>query len=215
MPVIDLEKFRATPLATDPYDHLIVPGFLRADAIKQVDDDYPSVSAPGSFPLSSVRPGPAFDALIAEMSGAEVRAAFAEKFGVDLTGRPLTVTVRGRCQAKDGRIHTDTESKILTLLIYMNTEWSNDGGRLRVLRSADDLEDYAAEVPPEAGTLLAFRRSESSWHGHERFEGDRKVIQLNWVTGEDVVRREMRRHRISAFLKSLNPFEKSARGDAA
>ena len=78
----------------------------------------------------------------------------------------------------------DTKSKILTILIYMNTEsWQDSGGRLRVLRSPDDLEDYAAEVPPEAGTLLAFRRSERSWHGHETYVGERRAIQLNWVTG--------------------------------
>jgi hypothetical protein len=63
-----------------------------------------------------------------------------------------------------------------------------------------------AEVPPVEGTLLAFRRSDKSYHGHKSFEGERRAIQLNWVTGPDVVRREMSRHRLSAWLKSINPF---------
>ncbi len=87
----------------------------------------------------------------------------------------------------------------------MNTEWSNEGGRLRVLRSGDDLEDYAAEVPPAAGTLLAFRRSDRSWHGNHGFVGERRVIQLKWLTDEATARRERRRHRLTAWVKRLVP----------
>jgi SM-20-related protein len=203
---IDLEKLRTTTLETDPYDFLIVPEFLKRTALPSIEYDYPSIKKNGSFPLSSLQYGPAFGLLIEELSSEEVRNAFGRKFDVDLKGKPLTITVRGLAHAKDGRIHTDTESKILTLLIYMNTEWQGEGGRLRILRSELDIEDYKAEIPPAAGTLLAFRRSESSWHGHKTFEGERKVIQLNWVTSEDVVRNELRRHRLSAFLKSINPF---------
>jgi hypothetical protein len=71
------------------------------------------------------------------------------------------------------------------------------------LRSKDDLTDYAAEVPPTAGTMLAFQRGERSWHGHETYIGPRRVMQLNWVTDMGVVRREQRRHRLSAMLKTL------------
>jgi len=205
MSAIDLETFAATPLARAPYDHLIVPGFLRPEAIAAIDADFPRIAKPGSFPVSELSFGPAFARLIDEICGPAMREAFAAKFGVDLTGRPTVVTVRGRCQAKDGRIHTDTESKIITVLIYMNTEWSEAGGRLRVLRSGDHLEDFAAEVPPDAGTLLAFRRSDRSWHGHRGFVGERRVIQLNWLTDMATARRETRRHRLSAWMKKLAP----------
>jgi hypothetical protein len=204
MSAIDLDGFSATPLVGDPYDHLIVPGFVRDGAIDAIDKDYPVIQDPGSFPLDSVSPGPAFIQFMEELRGPEIRQAFSDKFQTDLSPYPTTVTVRGHCQAKDGSIHTDTASKILTVLIYMNTEdLSGDGGRLRILRSKDDLNDYAAEVPPVAGTLLAFRRGETSWHGHETYVGTRRVIQLNWVTDMGVVRREQRRHRFSAWTKSL------------
>ena len=204
MSAIDLENFRATALECDPYDYLIVPGFLKSEAIGAIDADYPEVPGPGSFPLKGLKPGPAFTALIEDLQGPALRAAFAEKFSVNLDGRPSTITVRGRCQEKDGRIHTDTASKILTVLIYMNTEdWQDRGGRLRVLRSNSNLEDYAAEVPPAAGTLLAFRRSAKSWHGHETYVGERRAIQLNWVTGKAVVWREQMRHQMTAWLKSV------------
>jgi SM-20-related protein len=203
MAALDLERFRGTPLQRDPYDFLILPGFVRAEALAAILADFPSVDRPGSFPTAVLDYGPAFRALIDELEGPETRAAFAAKFGLDLAGRPSMVTVRGQTQAKDGRIHTDSESKLITALIYMNPSWGEAGGRLRVLRGDHDLEDYAAEVPPDAGTLLAFRRSERSFHGHKPFQGKRQSLQLNWVRDAGVVRREVARHRVSAGLKRL------------
>ena len=60
-----------------------------------------------------------------------------------------------------------------------------------------------AEVPPNGGTLLVFKRSDDSWHGHPPFEGRHHAVQMNWVTSEDVVAREQRRHRLSSFMKRL------------
>jgi hypothetical protein len=132
-----------------------------------------------------------------------MRSAFERKFSIDLSGRPTMATVRGRCSEKDGQIHTDSTKKIITVLIYMNPNWETAGGRLRLLRSPDNLDDMILEVPPSEGTLLAFKRSENSWHGHKPFSGERRVIQFNWVTSEDVVRREQARHRFSATLKKV------------
>ena len=204
MSFIDLEALQTASIAYDPYDHVIVPQFLKLDAVAHIDADYPVIDSPGSHPLSTLAPGLAFAALMEELQGKEVQQAFSEKFCIDLSPYPTTVTVRGQCQEKDGAIHTDTPSKIVTVLIYMNTgRLANEGGRLRLLRSATDLSDYAAEIPPIAGTMLAFRRSDRSFHGHETFIGKRRVIQMNWVTSEMVVRRELRRHRLSAWAKSL------------
>ena len=103
-------------------------------------------------------------------------AIMEEKFGLDLKDRPTTVTVRGQCRAADGQIHTDSKTKLVTVLIYMNGSWEQPGGRLRLLRSPDNLNDVVAEVPPERGTLLAFRNQPNAWHGHESFEGPRRAI---------------------------------------
>ncbi|MBV8077014.1 MAG: 2OG-Fe(II) oxygenase [Planctomycetaceae bacterium] len=203
MSALDLAAFRATPLTKEPFDYLILPGFLKPEARAAINADYPEVTRPGSFPLSEVNYGPAFASLIEELRGDAVRAAFEEKFGIDLTDRPTMITVRGRCCERDGSIHTDSVTKLITVLIYMNSSWEDSGGQLRLLRSGADLEDYVAEVPPEEGTLIAFRRSDNSWHGHKPFVGPRRVIQLNWVTSQGVLRYETRRHRYSAFLKKL------------
>lgn len=201
--MLDLERFRNTPLTNEPFEFLIVPEFVKPEARHAIDKDYPDVNRPGSFPLREVSYGPAFANLIEEMRSEAFRHAFEEKFNLDLTNRPDMITVRGRCSEKDGKIHTDSETKIITILIYMNSAWESSGGRLRLLRSASNLEDVIVEVPPTEGTLLAFHRSNNSWHGHKPFSGPRRVIQFNWVTSEAVVRREQNRHRLSAFIKKL------------
>jgi SM-20-related protein len=201
--MLDLERLCSTPLTREPFEFLVVPEFIKADARAAISKDYPEVARAGSFPLGEVTYGPAFAKLIAEMRSEEFRKAFEEKFNIDLTNRPDMITVRGRCSEKDGKIHTDSETKIITILIYMNSAWESSGGQLRLLRSRNNLDDMILEVPPTEGTLLAFRRSNNSWHGHKPFAGPRRVIQFNWVTSEAVVRREQSRHRFSAWIKKL------------
>lgn len=201
--MIDLDRFESTPLVREPFEFLVVPGFVKAEALTAVNNDYPQIEKRGSFPLSEVEYGPAFAQLMEDLNSPEMRAAFEKKFSLDLSGRPTMATVRGKCSEKDGQIHTDSETKIITVLIYMNNSWETSGGRLRLLRSSDNLDDMILEVPPSEGTLLAFKRSDNSWHGHKPFAGDRRVIQFNWVTTEDVVRREQARHRFSATLKKV------------
>jgi len=139
--MLDLEKFRNTPLTSEPFDFLIVPEFVKPDVRAAIDKDYPEVSRPGSFPLGEVSYGPAFTKLVEEMRSDEFRQAFEEKFNVNLANRPDMITVRGCCSEKDGKIHTDSETKIITILIYMNSGWESSGGRLRLLRSGNNLDD--------------------------------------------------------------------------
>jgi len=206
MAILDLDRLRATPLIRDPFDFVIVENFVCAEHLPAVLAGFPEVRRHGSFPLRGLACGAAFDALVAELEGDALRGAVEEKFAIDLAGRPTMVTVRGQGDGKDGRIHTDSPTKLITLLLYLNPAWTEEGGRLRLLRRRDDLEDYAAEVAPLAGTMVAFRRSEASFHGHYPHQGRRQSLQLNWVTDQRVVTRELGRHAWSARLKALNPF---------
>jgi len=132
--MLDLERFRATPLTREPFEFLVVPEFVKVEARPAIDKDYPEVGRAGSFPLREVTYGPGFAKLIEEMRSEEFRKAFEEKFNIDLTNRPDMITVRGRCSEKDGKIHTDSETKIITILLYMNSAWESSGGQLRLLR---------------------------------------------------------------------------------
>lgn len=205
MTLLDYEALKRTDLQTEPYNWLIVPDFVRAEVFDGIVEDYPAVPGPGSHPPSELTIKGRFAALMEELDGPRFQELIEEKFGIDLADKPTMYTVRGFCRKTDGKMHTDSETKIITVLLYMNQRWDADGGRLRILKNGTDLNDYVAEVPPHGGTLLVFRRSENSWHGHEPFEGQRRAVQMNWVTGAGVVAYEQRRHRISSTLKKLNP----------
>ena len=210
MSLLNLDAFVKAPLQTEPFDYLTVPGFVKTEEIGSILADYPKIEKGGSFPLIALDYGPVFKRLCDELQGDVLRQAFAEKFEMDLDHRPTTLTVRGRCRPKDGKIHTDSDTKLITVLVYLNENWEADGGRLRLLRSPDSLDDMVAEVPPEAGSMVCFRNRENAWHGHDSFDGVRRVLQLNWVTDEAAVRQSERRHRRSAFWKRLNPFNRAA-----
>lgn len=201
--MVDLERLVSASVQQAPYPFAIVPGFVKSDARAAIDTDFPNVEKPGSFPLASLSYGPAFSSLIAELSSPRMAEIVSDKLKIDLNGRPVMVTVRGQCSGRDGQIHTDSTTKLVTLLLYMNSKDESARGRLRILRSATDLNDYAAEIPPDEGTLLIFRNGPNAWHGFEPIDGLRRVIQVNWVTDQSVVRREEARHRVSAFFKRL------------
>ena len=76
--MLDLESFRRTPLIREPFEFLVVPEFIKAEARQAIDKDYPEVNRPGSFPLREVSYGPAFAGLIGEMRSEEFRHAFEE-----------------------------------------------------------------------------------------------------------------------------------------
>jgi len=208
MSLIDLTRLRDCPLQRDPFDFVVVENFLTAETAGRLVDEFPRVPGHGSYPLSMLPCSPLFTRLMDELEGEEMRAAIEDKFALDLAARPTMITLRGYSDGKDGGIHTDSGTKLVTVLMYMNREWSDRAGRLRLLRGPNDLADYAAEILPLAGTLIAFRRSDISFHGHEAHVGKRQSVQLNWVTDAAVVRRELSRHVWSARLKALNPFKR-------
>ena len=200
---LDLDAFQATPLMREPFPFLMVPRFVKPEAMGPINADYPLVAWPGSFPLPTLTYGPAFATFIAALEGPAFKRAVEQKLGVDLKGRPTMVTARGVSAARDGQIHTDSRTKLITVLIYMNNAWEAKTGRLRLLHGPDDLNAVIAEVPPDEGTMLIFKNEPNAWHGFHPFEGPRRVIQLNWVTDAGVVWREQTRHKLSAFFKRL------------
>jgi SM-20-related protein len=199
--LIDIAAIKAMPVVPEPFPYFIVNNSLVQTHLPKIQQDYPPVHDAGSFPLSAVKYGGYFAKLIDELKSDTFRAALAEKFSMDLHDKPVMITVRGNADHTDGRIHTDSKSKLITVLLYMNEDWQPDGGRLRLLNDNHNLDNYFAEVPPDAGTMLIFKVTENGWHGHKTFIGTRKVIQLNYVTNEAALNKHATRHRISAKFK--------------
>jgi len=179
--ILDIGKLTGTEAQRTPFEFITVPAFVGGDRLAAVNRDFPKLDKAGNFPLEELEYGPAFAAFIEEIRGPEFRKAVEKKFNMPLEGLEARITVRGFADQSDGEIHTDIRSKVVTGLIYLNESWESDGGRLRLLRNAHDFEDYIAEVPPIGGTLLMFKRSDNSWHGHKPFSGVRRTIQINWI----------------------------------
>jgi hypothetical protein len=188
-PLFDFHAFAATPLVHDPFDFLIVPGFIRPEALVALNRDFPLIDGPGNVSPDGLHYGPAFAALLGELRSGDFATRVGAKFGIDLSSATPTITVRRHCEATDGNIHTDHRSKLHTVLLYFNEAWPHEGGRLRLLHSATDIEDYAAEVVPSGGTMLAFRRTDNSFHGHKPFVGERRILQLSFTRGGDFARK--------------------------
>ncbi len=201
---LDYDALRATPVSSDPFAHVVVRDFVPPEALGAVIQTLPPLESGGSFPPDALRLHPIVRSLIRELEGPDLRRALAEKFDLDLDRAPTMLTLRGRTREKDGRIHRDSTAKRVTVLLYLNPSdesWARREGCLRLLRSADDIDDYAVEVPPTDGTLLAFPNGETSWHGHRRYVGRRYAIQLNYMADGPKARSELRRHRLSALVK--------------
>ena len=202
--VLDLHALAKAHVATEPFPYLALSKALDEVSLARVSRDFPAIRQPGVFPLSDLKFGEAFAGLVEEIRSPEFAALVGAKFDIDLAGRPMMITVRGQCQARDGRIHTDSKDKLVTGLLYLNdVGWRPQGGRLRLLRDGRDLESTITEIPPDGGNLVLFRRTENSWHGHEPFEGPRRYIMFNWLRSDAALAKNVSRHKLSAAFKRL------------
>ncbi len=204
-PIVDLalDAFEATPLRVDPFDHALLAHFLSPADCAAARAAFPMSDYGGLAPAPEEAPNDGLGRLLRALRRPEVTDAFARKFGVALDPEALMIHLRSRAQVKDGRIHADSRDKLVTALLYLNDGWPHQGGRLRLLRNSEDLEDYATEAPPLDGFLIAFRRTDHSWHGHHPYVGVRRCVMFNWMVSKAAARRELKRHALSSAMKRV------------
>tara|TARA_B100000700_G_scaffold289752_1_gene347337 strand:+ start:62 stop:688 length:627 start_codon:yes stop_codon:yes gene_type:complete len=167
-----------------------------------VIDDFPKITDGGSFHISSVSSGRSIDKLVNELESIEFKKILETKFNVNLNEAKVATTLRGYSRKRDGKIHTDSKTKILTVLLYLNNKWHEDNGNLRLLKGNNDLEDYIKEIPCTFGSLVAFKVTDKCWHGFKAYEGTRLSIQLNYIYPEALNSHNVR-HKLSSGLKSF------------
>jgi SM-20-related protein len=207
--LLNIPLLKQTPLKATPFPYLVIPNFIQPEYLPELVDSFPVMDNRGSIPVSSVSCKPIFKRLVNELEGMDLRHAIAEKFVIDLNRKPTLLTLRSHVNERDGHIHTDSKSKLITLLLYMNTSWDADTGILRLLNSPKSLDDYAEEISPLAGSCLIFKVTDNCWHGHKVYVGKRLSLQLNYVTGKPALTKHLNHHRFSAWLKQcLNCFVK-------
>ncbi len=201
--ILNVEALKNAPLYNTPFPYIVVDNLLRPEVMARVVDAFPMIGKRGSFPLNDVMCRGEFATLMEELQCDEFRALIGERFGMDLQNHPPFITLRGYTTHRDGHIHTDSASKLITVLLYLNPGWQDAGGRLRLLYNEKELTPYVAEIPPEAGRCVLFKVTPNCWHGHEPFVGVRRSIQLNYVQSDGVKELQRKRHRWSALLKRV------------
>ena len=177
--------------------------FLNKEDHKKIATDFPNINKGGSFPSEVVSYGESIQSLINCLEGDQMRTILENKFQVDLKDKPVVSTFRGYSRIKDGKIHSDSKTKIITVLLYLNENWDASSGLLRMLKEKDNIENYITEIPPSMGSMVAFKVTNNCWHGFIPFEGKRCSIQLNYLY-RDALSQHKIRHKLSSFFKKLS-----------
>jgi len=200
--VLDMQALRAARVNTTPFPFFKVERSIRPEVLNQVIGDFPDIADGGSFNVDDVPVQPDFKALLDSIDSPEFRQLICEKFDVQVMELPMMMTLRGYSRQKDGRIHTDSKTKLVTILIYLNESWDATTGRLRILNNANDMEDFVDEISPGPGSLVAFKVTDNCWHGYPSYEGTRRSIQINFLTSETAGNKHRFFHKLSAKLKA-------------
>ncbi len=202
---ININSLAQNSVTDTPFPYMIIPNFINAEHLATLVNEFPDITHRGSIPSSSVQCTPAFQKLLDELTGTALRNIIADKFSIDLTDKPTMVTLRGFTTERDGVIHTDSKSKLITVLLYMNPHWETHQGKLRLLKNQHNLDDYVEEISPLAGNCLIFKVTANGWHGHHPFIGKRLSLQLNYLANDAALIKHLNHHRFTAFLKKYLP----------
>ena len=164
-------------------------------------NNFPSIESGGSFHTENLIDG-SIKNLVDELEGDDFKQILEDKFQIDLSDAQVVTTLRGYSRSKDGQIHTDSKTKILTVLLYLNPNWNSSVGNLRLLKINNSLDNYIKEISSKFGNLVAFKVTDDCWHGFEAFEGKRLSIQLNYIHPQSFQAHRVR-HKLSSYLKKL------------
>jgi hypothetical protein len=190
-----------------PFPLVIAHDVLDPAAEKNLAEDFPRYRGAGFFPHVDADCGPAVNALVRELTTADFADQVGRLLGIQrLSQYPVLVTICRALNLRHGTIHTDSQSKIASALVYLNPQWvPSHAGCLRFLASGNDIEALVApEIKPLYGMLTAFRRTDNSFHGHLPYAGERHVIQVAWLSDVAAVHRKTRRGRLSRAIKWLS-----------
>jgi hypothetical protein len=195
-----------TIVRSEPFHFLVAREQLPATAAAELQRDFPRYTGAGFFPYEAKDCGPSVNRLIADLTNPQVASAIGSILGIDNLGQyPTLVTLCRALNKRHGTIHTDSKSKVATALLYLNESWPDTSdGCFRFLRCIDNIDELAApEIKPLYGNLAVFKRADNSFHGHLPFEGERRVIQVAWLTSEDEKLRKTQRGKLSRLFKKL------------
>ena len=202
--MLNFELIKKAEINSEFYPFFTVQdAFLNKQDHKKIATDFPKINKGGSFPSDSVSYGQSIQSLLDSLEGDQMRNILENKFQVDLQDKPVVSTFRGYSRMKDGKIHSDSKTKIITVLLYLNITWDKGSGLLRMLREENNIDNYITEIPASMGSMVAFKVTNNCWHGFIPYEGKRCSIQLNYLYKEALSQHKIR-HKLSSFFKKFS-----------
>jgi len=203
MKLINSEKLSKALVNKDFFPFFHVDNiFLDQIDSSSIIKDFPDINDGGSFHVDAILSGESIRKLIKELESEEFKRILETKFDINLDEAKVVTTLRGFSRKKDGKIHTDSKTKILTVLLYLNLNWPENRGHLRLLKGNNNLDEYIKEIPCTFGSLVSFKVTDQCWHGFKSYEGKRLSIQLNYIYPEALGFHNLR-HKLSSSLKSI------------
>ena len=200
--MINIDLINTTPLKMQPFPYFTIEQSMLDKELMGLVQNFPIINSGGGFNKEDLELSEHYHSLHDSLDSDFFRQALSKKFKVNVITSPIMLTYRGFSRTKDGRVHTDSKTKLLTILIYFNDGWAAESGKLRILNS-NDMSDIAEEINPTAGSMVAFKVTDNCWHGYPSFEGTRNAIQVNFLANEAASKKHKFFHKISAKLKSL------------
>ena len=195
-----------TTIQHQPFPFMVAHGQLPDEMRADLDRDFPRYASAGFFPYEPADCGASVNELVKALTSPEFARAIGKRLGIEELDRyPTLVTLCRMLNKRHGTIHTDSRSKVATALLYLNGQWPDtSAGCLRFLHNMDDIDAMVMpELIPLYGEFAVFKRCDNSFHGHLPYEGERRVIQVAWLTSEEEKLRKTRRGKFSRAFKKV------------
>lgn len=204
--IINYKKIDLIEVKQDPFPYLVLKNWIDKLALEKIIQDFPEIhpDCNGGYKYNPEidsdgniddKLGKYFGEFLKEISGNRFTSYIETKFQISLKQFTPRITIKDMCcDRRKGHIHSDRyPGKIFTVLIYLNTDWSSGGGKLRLLEDKKDIENYFEEVEPVNANMVAFECTKKALHGFKPFRERRRMIQINWMADKSQ-RRDYYRH---------------------
>jgi SM-20-related protein len=188
--MINLDRFSAEVLSTEPYGWALVDQLFSAADAKALVDTFPhdhfktvkgydgekgyeyearSLVHMGAAAASDAESlSPAWRSLAEGLLSRSYREVMSRFTDVDLSTLPMEANVFHYGRSAWLGPHVDLADKLVTHVFYFNEVWNeSDGGCLAILRSGD-MDEVVKVIPPLVGNSAVLVRSTNSWHAVSR-----------------------------------------------
>lgn len=199
---INTKKILKSKVNNQIFPYLKIDNFLNKNIIRNILINFPKLKINGSIHISNLNLDIHHKKLINELKSDEFKKIISNKFNINLNDSYCFITYRFASSKNDGKIHVDSKDKIMTILLYLNSD--SNISNLRLLKDNSNINNYFDEIPSSVNSGIIFKVTDNCWHGYVPYIGQRFLIQINFIDGYYNYKKYIIRHSLSYFIKSYN-----------